>query len=168
MKQFGLATVIGLDGAYKLNGAATFAAATVEQAEAEGRAEVEELTDGYKELLGFHVANERDVYDLTIVPRAATPGADALTKTVEALRLPPIPSKVTIKLQANTLTATQTKGALGYSTEVGAGDEIHMIYAGGARRTMMNGKAALRLQAFIPKTSPLTVDNLLTLALATA
>lgn len=162
MLQYGTATVAGADGTVAYDAEAALAAFT-DSIESEQRVTVEELMDGFGELLGFRKSDER-VY-LT--------GSGSLQKTLVSLKFPPVPSKVTFTPNANLDLSSAIAGAGGQAPAAKGelyGDPAlspkanEYIYVGGARRTMVRGQGALQLTCFRPKSSDLTVAQLLTVA----
>jgi hypothetical protein len=151
-QMFGTASVYNVDGDIELNGAAI--AAFPDSLEEEQRAQMEEFMDGFNELIGFRKSDEREYCDLTIIPKK-TAGANSVDAALKALKYPANPSKVVLVLRPESTTYD-----INGDPAVAANKEY--IYAGGARRTRVRGQAAMRLQCFKPKSSPLTVDQLLT------
>lgn len=155
MTQLGTASVWGVDGTVAYDGAAAIAG-FVESAEGEDQAQFDEFISGVGELLGWRKCNAREIYDLTIVPKKAA-AAGSLNDALKALAYPPSPCKVTIAGMAD----TDTVGSHA-ANEIGHNGDY--IYLTGARRTFVRGQAAIRMRIMRPKTSPLTVAQLLTVA----
>ena len=147
MKQYGTATVYGIDGTIQYD-AETAIAAFPEAIEGEQRVQIEEFLDGYGELIGFRKFDEREYADVTIIPKKIA-GTGSLDAAKAALAYPACPCKVTL-------------ASLPDSTATDIDHNGEYIYVGGARRTMVRGAAALRITVFKPKSSALTVDQLIT------
>jgi len=147
MKQYGTASVWGVDGTVVIDGADAIAAFT-NSVEGEQRASIEEFMDGYKELLGFRKHDEREYCNLMIIPKKIA-GSGSLADAMKALKYPPIPAKITLSNLPDT-----------GSSDLGHNGDY--IYLGGAQRTFVDGQGAIRLSCFRPKTSSLTVAQLLT------
>ena len=144
----------GIDGTMAITGSAV--ACQLESIEGEHRVQVEEFMSGLGELIGFRKHDEREFVDITIVPKVAA-ASGSLDDALEALRYPTVPAKVAF----TSMLDTAAKELYGDSAASPKTNEY--IYVGGARRTMVGrNQAALKLQAFRPKTSPLTIDQLLT------
>ena len=148
MKMYGTASVYGVDGTCAIDGAAAIAAKP-ESVEGTDQATVEESLDGNGELDGFNIRDNREVINLTLMPKKAA-GTGSLNDAKLALVYPPIPAKITL---AGFITTSGTD-----ALEIN-GD---YIYTGGAQRSVLRGNAVLRLTCFKPITSGKTVTELLT------
>lgn len=144
MQTHGVATVFGVKGTVTHSGFAV--AAIPDGAEGEHTATMEEFLDGEGELIGWTKSNERETLEIVLTPKAGA-GDDAK----KALKYPAIPSKVNLS---------------GFAESAGTDLNVNGDYAyvGGARRTLTpRGRAALRIPLFRPKSSPLTIDQLIAL-----
>lgn len=150
MTQYGTASVYGVDGTVTISGSAL--AAFVDSFEGEHDVQIDEFMSGFGELIGFRKHDERERVDLIIVPKK-TAASGSLNDALKALAYPASPVKVTLTNVPDTDTAGgHSANEIGHNTDY--------IYTRGARRTMVEGRAALRMPIFRPKTSPLTVDQL--------
>jgi hypothetical protein len=144
MKQYGNASVYGVDGSVQIDGGTAIAAFT-DSVDGEHKAQIEEFLDGNSEVIGFRKFDERLMADLTIIGKSSVSKAAAQS----ALAYPPIPCKITLS-----------------SFPEEAGETVKhngdYIYLGGAKKTRVRGQAALKLTCFRPLTSSLTVAQLLT------
>jgi hypothetical protein len=150
---YGTASVYNVDGDIQINGA-TAIAAFPDSIEEEQRAQIEEFMDGYNELIGLRKSDEREYCDVTIIAKKPA-GAGSIDSAIAAMKFPPVPARISLTLRPES-TAFDLNG------NPATAANIDYIYTGGARRTRVRGQAALRLTCFKPKSSPLTVPQLLT------
>jgi hypothetical protein len=150
---YGTASVYNVDGAIIVD-TGTAIAAFPDSIEEEQRAQIEEFLDGFNELIGFRKSDEREYCDLNIIPKKS-PAASSIQAALASLKFPPVPCRINLTLLPES-TAFDLNGNPATATN------SDYIYVGGARRTRVRGQAALRLQCFKPKSSPLTVVQLLT------
>ncbi|ODU25078.1 MAG: hypothetical protein ABS95_01105 [Verrucomicrobia bacterium SCN 57-15] len=150
-KQYGTASAYGVDGTLAVDAVEALLSAFPETVDGEHNATIEELMSGGKNnLIGFRVSNQREVVNITLVPKSTTSEDDAIS----ALKYPPVPCKIIF---------TPTPG-IGDNTahDLYGAASAEYIYVGGARRTQVRGRAGLQITAFRPVDGELTVSQLLT------
>ena len=145
MKQYGTASVYGVDGVVTHTGAA--AAVIVDSVESEHTADLERFMSGTNQMLGYNKSNEQLVVDLVLVPKAGT-----LANALGGLKLPVIPSKVVLDSAFGAASGEDANTAL-------PGD---YAYEGGARRTRVKGQAGIRMRIVRYLDTPLNHTQLTT------
>ena len=148
--------MVAVDGTVSIDGASAIAT-LLDSAEGEQRCNVEDFMDGNDDLIGMKFSDEREHVELVLFAKGGV-GAGSLTAARQALRYPPVPARITFTATINGTTEAVDAAA----PNIGLNGDY--IYSGGARRALVKGRAALRIPCWKPKSSPMTVAQLLTLA----
>lgn len=143
--QTGVAHVYGAAGDLTWTGIATNADQQVTEVGLTDEAAVEEFDEGYGETVSLDITKKRRRCSIDFVPTAAS-GANTAANAITAMKLPPIPAKVTLSNFQDT--DSQLNG--------------DWIYSGGATVRQSKGVAVYTLPLWQPKSGSATVTTLTT------